>query len=160
VRAHAAEIEAWLCSWIGRRLQLAADKIDPIKPFSDFGIDSLTAVELSAGLGEWLKRDLPTTLTWDYPNIRLLATNVATPGAIKAPGAVAGSAAPAAASSAAATPAASPASASAGSATPKSPPPAFPAASSLGTPQLDAMSEQDLAALLAEELKSLRGPGK
>jgi len=170
VRAHAAEIEAWLCSWIGRRLQLAADKIDPLKPFSDFGIDSLTAVELSAGLGEWLKRDLPTTLTWDYPNIRLLATSVATPGAIKAPGAVAGSAAPApaspaASSSAAGAPTAVPhgsqsASASAASATSRSPTPAFPAASSLGTPQLDAMSEQDLAALLAEELKSLRGPGK
>jgi acyl carrier protein len=173
VRAHAAEIEAWMCSWIGRRLQLAADKIDPIKPFSDFGIDSLTAVELSAGLGEWLKRDLPTTLTWDYPNIRLLATNVATPGAIKAPSAVAGSAAPSGAAapgaSSASTTASSavpasaasrPASASAGTATVSPPTPAFPAASSLGTPQLDAMSEQDLAALLAEELKSLRGPVK
>ena len=173
VRAHAAEIEAWLCSWIGRRLQLAADKIDPIKPFSDFGIDSLTAVELSAGLGEWLKRDLPTTLTWDYPNIRLLATNVATPGAIKAPSAVAGSAAPSGAAapgaSSASTTASSAvpastasrsASASAGTATVSPPTSAFPAASSLGTPQLDAMSEQDLAALLAEELKSLRGPLK
>jgi acyl carrier protein len=169
VRAHAAEIEAWMCTWIGRRLQLAADKIDPLKPFSDFGIDSLTAVELSAGLGEWLKRDLPTTLTWDYPNIRLLATNVATPGAIKAPTAVVGSAAPAAAASSvgssvaasgAVAPASRTASASAGTFAAKGPAPAFPAASSLGTPQLDAMSEQDLAALLAEELKSLRGPVK
>ena len=165
VRAHAAEIEAWMCTWIGRRLQLAADKIDPLKPFSDFGIDSLTAVELSAGLGEWLKRDLPTTLTWDYPNIRLLATNVATPGAIKAPTAVVGSAAPAAAAasvaaSGAVAPASRTASASAGTFPAKGPAPAFPAASSLGTPQLEAMSEQDLAALLAEELKSLRGPGK
>jgi hypothetical protein len=103
----------------------------------------------------------------------LLATNVATPGAIKAPSAVAGSAAPSGAAapgaSSASTTASSavpasaasrPASASAGTATVSPPTPAFPAASSLGTPQLDAMSEQDLAALLAEELKSLRGPVK
>jgi len=164
-RAQVAKIETWLCEWIGGRLQLAVDKIDPLKPFSDFGIDSLTAVELSAGLGEWLGRDLPTTLTWDYPNIRMLATNVAAPGAIKAPSAVAGPAPSPAPSSSfgsvasvkvsyapARDPVAAP---SAGSAVPVSP-----AAARVGATQLEAMSEEDLAALLAEELRSLRGPVK
>jgi len=164
-RAQVAKIETWLCEWIGGRLQLAVDKIDPLKPFSDFGIDSLTAVELSAGLGEWLGRDLPTTLTWDYPNIRMLATNVAAPGAIKAPSAVAGPAPSPAPSSSfgsvasvkvsyapARDPVAAP---SAGSAAPVSP-----AAAGVGATQLEAMSEEDLAALLAEELRSLRGPVK
>lgn len=75
--AKPADIEAWLCAWIGQRLSLPADRIDPTRPFSDFGIDSLTAVELSAGLGAWLQRELPTTLVWDYPSVRNLAANVA-----------------------------------------------------------------------------------
>ena len=160
-RAQVAKIETWLCEWIGGRLQLAVDKIDPLKPFSDFGIDSLTAVELSAGLGEWLGRDLPTTLTWDYPNIRMLATNVAAPGAIKAPSAVAGPAPSSSFGSVASVkvsyaPARDPVAApSAGSAAPVSP-----AAAGVGATQLEAMSEEDLAALLAEELRSLRGPVK
>lgn len=160
-RAQVAKIETWLCEWIGGRLQLAVDKIDPLKPFSDFGIDSLTAVELSAGLGEWLGRDLPTTLTWDYPNIRMLATNVAAPGAIKAPSAVAGPAPSSSFGSVASVkvsyapardPVAAPSAVSAA--------PVFPAAAMVGATQLEAMSEEDLAAMLAEELRSLRGPVK
>ncbi len=127
--AAAAEIETWLREWIGRRLVLPATQIDPVKPFSDFGIDSLTAVELSVGLGEWLKTELPTTLTWDFPNIRALAANVAAPVPVPAP---APSAAPAAA--------------------------AFPKARTDAPPKLDDLSQAELAQLLAAELESLR-PG-
>jgi len=130
--ARAAEIETWLRSWIGTRLVVPAAQIDPLKPFSDFGIDSLTAVELSAALGDWLKVELPTTLTWDYPNIRTLAANVLTP------------AKPAAAPTAGA---------------PATPPPATtPAPRVAAEANLDALSEKEMAELLAAELASLR-PG-
>ena len=76
-----------LRTWIGARLVLPATQIDPQKPFSDFGVDSLTAVELSVALGDWLKTELPTTLTWDFPNIRALATGVATPAKTPTPAA-------------------------------------------------------------------------
>jgi acyl carrier protein len=121
-----AEIEAWLCAWIGQRLALPADRIDPTKPFSDFGIDSLTAVELTTSLGAWLKRELPTTLVWDYPNVRNLAANVAAPAVVAAAG-----------------PAVEPAKG------------ASPAGGGLAD-----LSEQDLAALLAQELQSMRGPAR
>ena len=85
--ARATEIETWLRTWIGARLVLPATQIDPQKPFSDFGVDSLTAVELSVALGDWLKTELPTTLTWDFPNIRALATGVATPAKTPTPAA-------------------------------------------------------------------------
>ncbi|MSU52327.1 MAG: AMP-dependent synthetase [Opitutaceae bacterium] len=85
--ARATEIETWLRTWIGARLVLPATQIDPQKPFSDFGVDSLTAVELSVALGDWLKTELPTTLTWDFPNIRALAAGVATPAKTPTPAA-------------------------------------------------------------------------
>jgi len=84
----AAEVETWLRTWIGARLVLPATQIDPQKPFSDFGIDSLTAVELSVALGGWLKTELPTTLTWDFPNLRALAAGVTAPGQPSLPAAV------------------------------------------------------------------------
>ena len=118
----AAEIEGWLRAWIGGRLVLPATQIDPLKPFSEFGIDSLTAVELSTALGDWMKVGLPTTLTWDYPNIRALAANVAAPA----------------------------------SAARTSAPSALPPARTAALPDLEALSEADMAKLLAAELDTLR----
>ena len=71
-----ADVEAWLRRWIGRRLAVPAVQIDPLKPFAEFGIDSVTAVELSVTLGEWLRAPLPATIVWDFPNIRVLANGV------------------------------------------------------------------------------------
>jgi acyl-CoA synthetase (AMP-forming)/AMP-acid ligase II/alkylation response protein AidB-like acyl-CoA dehydrogenase/acyl carrier protein len=70
------EVEAWLRTWIGRRLAVPAGQIDSSKPFADFGIDSVSAVELSAELGEWLQTPVPATIVWDFPNIRVLADGV------------------------------------------------------------------------------------
>jgi len=71
------DVEAWLRTWVGCRLAVPAGQIDPLKPFADFGIDSVSAVELSAELGEWLQAPVPPTIVWDFPNIRVLADGVA-----------------------------------------------------------------------------------
>ena len=120
----AKKIETWLRAWVGRRLSLAPETIDPTKPFSDFGIDSMTAVELSTALGESLNVELPTTLAWDFPNIGLLAANV---GVLK-PG-----------NSGTTTSSASGA-----------------LSDTRLKAELDALSEEELAALVAAELKELR----
>ena len=73
---NSSDVEAWLRTWISRRLAVPAGQIDPLKPFADFGIDSVSAVELSAELGEWLQAPLPATIVWDFPNIRVLAGGV------------------------------------------------------------------------------------
>jgi acyl-CoA synthetase (AMP-forming)/AMP-acid ligase II/alkylation response protein AidB-like acyl-CoA dehydrogenase/acyl carrier protein len=70
------EIENWLRAWVGRRLALPAIQIDPVRPFADFGVDSVTAVELADALAEWLQTPLPNTIAWDFPNIRAVATGV------------------------------------------------------------------------------------
>jgi acyl-CoA synthetase (AMP-forming)/AMP-acid ligase II/alkylation response protein AidB-like acyl-CoA dehydrogenase/acyl carrier protein len=70
------EIEEWLCAWIAQRLKVPTAEIDPLRPFADFGVDSVTAAELTGALEEWLKKPVPSTAAWDFPNIRQLATGV------------------------------------------------------------------------------------
>ena len=71
-----ADIENWLQAWVGRRLAVPALQIDPVRPFADFGVDSVAAVELAEALAQWLRKPLPTTIAWDFPNIRAVANGI------------------------------------------------------------------------------------
>jgi acyl carrier protein len=71
------EIEAWLVAAIARSLQVGVHQIDPRRPFADFGMDSVAAVELSGDLEEWLGRRISPTVVWDYPTVSLLAAHLA-----------------------------------------------------------------------------------
>jgi NAD(P)-dependent dehydrogenase (short-subunit alcohol dehydrogenase family)/acyl carrier protein len=62
VRAHATKVLG-----LG-----AAHTIDPRRPLSELGLDSLMAVELRNALGVSLKRSLPATLLFDYPTLETL----------------------------------------------------------------------------------------
>jgi acyl transferase domain-containing protein/acyl-CoA synthetase (AMP-forming)/AMP-acid ligase II/acyl carrier protein len=72
-----AVIATWLTEQLARRLHLDARQLDPREPFSRYGLDSLTAVELSGALERWLGRRLPPTLIYDYPSIQALAAQLA-----------------------------------------------------------------------------------
>ncbi|HEX3662578.1 MAG TPA: SDR family NAD(P)-dependent oxidoreductase [Acidobacteriaceae bacterium] len=50
------------------------EQIDPEVPLSDLGMDSLLAVDLRNSLANTLKRQLPSTLLFDYPTINALMT--------------------------------------------------------------------------------------
>nr|MDT0663533.1 SDR family NAD(P)-dependent oxidoreductase [Micromonospora sp. DSM 115978] len=54
----------------------AADAIPPDKPFQELGFDSLTAVQLRNQLNRTTGLQLPTTLIFDHPTPRALATFV------------------------------------------------------------------------------------
>jgi acyl-CoA synthetase (AMP-forming)/AMP-acid ligase II/acyl carrier protein len=73
----AERIEAWLLDWIIRRLGLDAADISRDRPFAEFGVDSLTAVELSQELEDEFKVPLPPIVAWNYPTPAALARYLA-----------------------------------------------------------------------------------
>jgi acyl carrier protein len=70
-------IQNWLQLRIAESIQVSAEEIDTTLPFSYYGLDSLAAFEIADELEIWLGRDLPQTLTWDYPSIELLSSFLA-----------------------------------------------------------------------------------
>jgi acyl-CoA synthetase (AMP-forming)/AMP-acid ligase II/acyl carrier protein len=73
----AERIETWLLQWLVARLHLAADDVDRDRPFAEFGVDSLTAVELSHELEEQYHVPLPPIVAWNYPTPAALARYLA-----------------------------------------------------------------------------------
>ncbi len=67
------EILDILLSELSKRLNADASGFDIRLPFAHWGLDSLKAVELAAGLETVLGRSLPATLAYDYPTIEALA---------------------------------------------------------------------------------------
>jgi acyl carrier protein len=70
------ELRDWLVSYLAKQLFLDKQEIDTDEPIASFGLDSVEAANLSADLMQWLDRDLPATLVWDYPTIELLANHL------------------------------------------------------------------------------------
>ena len=71
------QIEARLVASLAEVLELPPERIERLKPFTDFGLDSIKAFSLTGDLAEWIDQDLPATLFWDYPNVEALARYVA-----------------------------------------------------------------------------------
>jgi acyl carrier protein len=74
---NAEAIEAWLLRRLSEVLKVKPEKVDVRLPFASYGLGSVQAVSLATDLADWLGRDLPATLVWDYPNIEALAKAVA-----------------------------------------------------------------------------------
>lgn len=71
-------IESWLTAQLARRLQTDPLRIDLHKPFADYGLDSVAAVELVHELCTWLqsmgrRHTIEVTALWDFPTIAALA---------------------------------------------------------------------------------------
>lgn len=73
----ALQIEEWLIAHLADTLKTSKKSIDIRQPFISFGLDSAQAVGLAGDLEEWLERELPPTLIWDYPTIEALARHLA-----------------------------------------------------------------------------------
>ncbi|MCC5622745.1 AMP-binding protein [Nostoc sp. CHAB 5715] len=70
-----SEIQTWLINWLSHKLHISISEIDSTKAFADYGIDSVTAVELAQDLQEWLgiSQRLEATIAWNFPTIEDLA---------------------------------------------------------------------------------------
>lgn len=85
-------IESWLTTQLARRLQTDPLRIDLHKPFADYGLDSVAAVELVHELCTWLqstgrRHTLEVTALWDFPTIAALAHHLEGGSTVKAPAA-------------------------------------------------------------------------
>jgi len=78
-RAGRNEIRAWLIAHLAQVTRRDPQEIDPSRPFESYGLDSLQSVALSGDLAEWLGRELPPTLVWEYPTIDAMAEGLASP---------------------------------------------------------------------------------
>ncbi len=71
------DIQFWLVSQLAEQLELPTDDIDIHKDFTEYGLNSIEAVNLSGGLENFLDSRLSPTLVWDYPNIDTLVQHLA-----------------------------------------------------------------------------------
>ena len=73
----AVEIETRLLKWLSHAADADAAELDPNRPFADYGLDSLAAVELTGQLEEGLGLKLSPTIAWTFPTAASLARHLA-----------------------------------------------------------------------------------
>lgn len=76
VRRSRDEVERWLVAALAKTLGVAATDIDVEQPFADYGLDSVTAVELTGDLETFVEQRLAATILWDFPSITKLAAKL------------------------------------------------------------------------------------
>ncbi len=70
-------IEAFLLDWLIERAGAATGDANRDRPFAEYGLDSLAAVELSVELEQWLHVQLTPIVAWNYPTPAALARYLA-----------------------------------------------------------------------------------
>jgi acyl carrier protein len=73
----AEHIEAWMLEWLMARLALKPAEVQRDRPFAEYGVDSLTAVELSHELEQQYHVPLPPIVAWNYPTPATLSRYIA-----------------------------------------------------------------------------------
>lgn len=73
----AAEIQAWIASYLAELLEIDPDEVNVKIPFDQYGLDSAAAVGMTGDLEDWLDRKLDPTLLYDYPTVESLAQHLA-----------------------------------------------------------------------------------
>lgn len=80
----AAALESWIAQWIAEKSNRDASEVKsatwPDAAFSDFGLDSLTAVKLSGDLEQLLGRPLSPSIAWEFATVAELAAYLAEGG--------------------------------------------------------------------------------
>ncbi|MGV3484033.1 MAG: AMP-binding protein [Planctomycetaceae bacterium] len=67
----------WLAQWLISRVGIDPSEIEADRPFDAYGLDSLSAVELSGELEDWSGVELTPTNAWEHPTIGSMAQWVA-----------------------------------------------------------------------------------
>lgn len=70
---HPAQLEQWLLTWLAQTLQVPVSSLETTRPLAEYGLDSVAAVELTAGLQTRLNLSLSPTLAYEYPTVAAIA---------------------------------------------------------------------------------------
>jgi len=70
------EVLAWLKLKFATWLEVPAEELDPRRPISSYGLDSISAVTLSVELEEELDMELDTAVLWDRPTLESLSEHL------------------------------------------------------------------------------------
>ena len=71
------EIADWMTQWLVARAGVTPGNIDRDKPFSEYGLDSLTAVELSGEIEDWSDIVVTPADAWNHPTVVAMSTFIA-----------------------------------------------------------------------------------
>ena len=75
--ALSVEIQQWMLGWLAARVEAPANEFTPTAPFTELGMDSLTALELNVEFERVLGIQLPPTAAWSYPTPKALSAYLA-----------------------------------------------------------------------------------
>jgi acyl carrier protein len=67
-----AAIESWMVEWLIARGGVAPHEIDVKRPFAEYGLDSMTAVEMSGEIEDWSGVELTPVVAWKHPTVSSL----------------------------------------------------------------------------------------
>jgi acyl carrier protein len=72
-QAMTVNVESWMSQWLITRAGVQPSDISLEKPFADYGLDSMTAVEMSGEIEDWSGIELTPIVAWNYPTISRLS---------------------------------------------------------------------------------------
>jgi acyl-CoA synthetase (AMP-forming)/AMP-acid ligase II/acyl carrier protein len=67
-------IEAWMTEWLILRGGVDPGDIDLEKPFAEYGLDSMSAVELSGEIEDWSGIELTPVVAWNHPTVSRMSS--------------------------------------------------------------------------------------
>ncbi len=68
-----SQIQQWIFNYLHLNAGVPVEELALDKPFTAYGLDSITAVRVSGELSDWMKREISPTVVYDYPNVEALA---------------------------------------------------------------------------------------
>lgn len=73
----AAEIQAWIISYLAELLEIDPDEVETTIPFDRYGLDSSAVVAITGEIEERFGCEVDPTLLYDYPTIKAVAHQLA-----------------------------------------------------------------------------------
>jgi acyl-CoA synthetase (AMP-forming)/AMP-acid ligase II/alkylation response protein AidB-like acyl-CoA dehydrogenase/acyl carrier protein len=83
------DIVAYTTQWIVGEFGCPKEAVTPTTPFSELGMDSVTAMKMITALESKFMVELPSTLIWDYPTVAQIAEFLAAKSAATSTGSAA-----------------------------------------------------------------------